>query len=225
MESIRELLSRAIPSCLLKDDTFWRNIGIALRCITSNPDLFIEKCVGYRNEKECRDLWSTIKTNLPKKTLDWYAKAYDPEEYKDWYLPRLADKMENAIDSQTDLDMAEMIHESFKLKFACFKNEWYIYEEGIFIKTPKSTLWEHVKLDILSILDELKEDKTLQLEDSEDMYKGEVKQIRAYIKNIVALSKKLKTLSYMNKLTKMCKELFSVEDLTEYSNMISKLPK
>jgi phage/plasmid-associated DNA primase len=154
------------------------------------------------------------KNHLTLKTLAFYAKQDNPEQYKAWHSKWAFAAMERAASTMSDVDIAEAFYRQYWLDYVCYgkglKN-WYKFRNHYWVstvdaidvsKTMSGSFIQSFELFRHELTD--KQTKTKKKKDRDDM--------EVSIAQIGNLKKQLRKSNYKNTLIKECCDKFHHED-------------
>ena len=157
------------------------------------------------------------KNHLTLKTLAYYARTDNPEQYKAWHTKWAFAAMERAASTLSDVDIAEAFYRQYWLDYVCYgkgMKNWYKFRNHYWVSSvdaidiskamsgPFIRAFEVFRHELGE-----KQIKTKKHKDREDMEKS--------IAQIGDLKKKLKKSNYKNTLIKECCDKFHHENFPE----------
>lgn len=192
----------------------WINVGWALHNI--GDDLY-ETWIQFSkrdktkfNKDECDKIWSSARTEgYTISSLHWWAKQDNPDEHKKLIRIENQDLIMMAINSQSNFDIAKLIHTIYKPYYKCtsLKNKsWYEFNGQRWVPMDRA-----YSLNIL-----MSEDLPSQLWEmnkicSEKMSKNvnnDTEHNTDKVKATLALINKLKHTTFKNAVMEQCMNLF-----------------
>jgi P4 family phage/plasmid primase-like protien len=197
--------------------TDWIGVGWALHNIDPNSqellDLWIEFSKRSPKFKEgaCEKEWFKSRDEgYTEATLYHWAKIDNGEKFKQIMENNLNKYIEKSIKTPTHCDIANVLHKYFKYDFKYSGQEWYKFEnhvwiremDGICLRSKISTDLCEIYFKIISKYNKIQTSHDPNISDEEkEEYKNKGKEILDIII-------KLKTTGFKDNILKECKELF-----------------
>lgn len=205
----------------------WIKVGIALR---NTDEGFLPVWIDFSKksskfkEGECERLWNTFQSKGNKITIGsirFWAKHDNPDKYKDLNSTTLRECVRMAK-SGTEYDVAQVVYEMYKGKFAYDDEDWYMFEGHKWQKIQKAIALR--KLISSEVADEFRKSasyfsaKAVETKDAEekDRYDNLVKCFQAVIT-------KLKKTAYEKSVVEQSVKFFYIKDFTKMLNENRKL--
>lgn len=189
----------------------WYDIGKILYNESINKAEGLEAWVTLTNEEIdneslteeiCRDVYPTFGTSnlLTMKSMAWYARKYNPVEYKKWHKDKMANFKELAL-TKFDSDVADALYHSYWLDYVYATSPgkrsggtWYKFKHNHWFKMDQALDISHlVSTDFYMEFARMSRDLADQRANTNDETIRE--QCTFKITRVEALIKKLKTYS------------------------------
>jgi P4 family phage/plasmid primase-like protien len=214
LEEAQRFILMLRPERFSEDHT-WIDIGKAIYNVCKGEEeglRYWKKLARQygRDPEEC-DRYSEFKVenNLTIKTLAWFAKRDNPQEYTRWHRGYLLDKMEQALNI-THTDVARALYHFYWLDYVCTgakDNTWYHFQNHRWKPDDDATnLKRLISSEFAREFEVLRTTISQEIQDSSDpnFKRGKEEQL----KRLNTLIGKLKTVSFKTSLVKECKEWF-----------------
>lgn len=202
----------------------WYDIGRALYNETKGEDsgfLIWLKFTG----KNCKNLpqysesiakkfyHSLAETNITYKTLAWYARLLNRDQYDEWHTTQCMNALETALTELADYDIAKAIYMRFWLTFAnatADNKGWYVFDNQTWRKSLRnSEISTAISEDYCDFLRAMIREYNNQALATRSQ--GEKMQLDAKVENITALHKRLKNNTAKTKIITECITLFKYD--------------
>lgn len=197
----------------------WIEVGWLLHNIDPNSqellDIWIEfsKKSDKFEEGACEKVWQNSKNEgFTIGTLHYWAKIDNYHKYIEFKNKDISKYVDISIKTKSNYDIAFVLFKLFEYDFIYSNNEWYIYKnhrwhkesDGMSLRQLISTKQVDLYSNIIS--------KNNQLASSEDTPEEEKEEYKAKNKEILEITKHLKTTAFKENIMKECKELFFDKD-------------
>jgi P4 family phage/plasmid primase-like protien len=199
------------------EEHYWLDVGKSLYNAFEGSERGLEKWIDFteisdeHSPEDCRSTYyNFIDPKLTIKTLAFYAREDNPEEYRKWhevwYLPSLEKAM-----SLTHSDVAEAFYRVYWLDFGCSnlgKNNIYYFNKHIWKKLDAGHLLKKMISDeFVTIIEKFRIDVAMQIQDSSDKNFKDSAEIM--IQKICKLIGKLKNRAYKSSIfSEVCEKFF-----------------
>lgn len=196
----------------------WMTIGWVLYNITDGSaegrELWCEfssRCGEKYNEDECIHIWDRmVKKDMTIKTLCYYAKLDNPEEYKNFCTQKSETYIHASLEGSHN-DVAKALYAECGDDFVCASisnktwyqfrgHKWEYIEEGVYLRRKISSREFMEKYTMTA--------KKLYEEISNSQDKAKDAMLNARLKQINKMIQNLKNSSYKNNVLKECMEVF-----------------
>ncbi len=184
----------------------WRNVGFALKSTSEKYyeifDKFSQRCKEKYNKNKCLEFWNNINIisdGITKKSLHYWAKEDNPEEYYNIQLRCVESIIDKAINSE-EYELAKVIHILFGEFYICVSqknNCWYKFENHIWKKDIDNVGLKKLIVDVLpkkineckkKLINKLKVSDT-DIDALQEVYKKKIKQLLKNLSSISFVSK------------------------------------
>ena len=203
----------------------WIEVGWMLHNIDPNNDELLEIWINFsKNSKkfvtgECEKLWDNMKNEgLTIATLHYWAKIDNYAKYNELRNKDINKHIETSIKTQSNYDIAYVLHKMFEYDFVYCENDWYIYKnhrwhkenDGMSLRQKISTELHEKYAKLMSQYNQIAAGKILV--NNQELTEEEKDEYKKKNTVVLELTKKLKTTSFKENVMKECKELFSKEN-------------
>lgn len=224
IERIRELVS-ILSDERIENYSQWIEVGWMLHNIEPCNDELLEIWINFSKksnkfvEGECEKLWDNMKSEgLTIATLHYWAKIDNYEKYNDLRNKDINRHIETSIKTQSNYDIAYVLHKMYEYDFVYCDNDWYNYKnhrwhkatDGISLREKISTELHDKYARLMSYYNQVAAGKVLI--DNHELTEEEKEEYKKKNGVVLELTKKLKTTSFKDNVMRECKELFSKEN-------------
>ena len=221
IEHIRELVS-ILSDERVENDSQWIEVGLMLHNIDPSNYELLEIWINFSKrsnrffEGECEKLWNNMKSEVfTIATLHYWAKIDNYTKYNELRNKYINMHIETSITTQSNYDIAYVLHKMFEYDFVYCENEWYIFENHFCRRqTDEMSLRQKISnelhekyVKLMSYYNIIVGGKILV--DNHELTEEEKEEYKKKITVILELIKKFKTTSFKDNIMRECKELFS----------------
>jgi hypothetical protein len=200
----------------------WIEVGWMLHNIDPNNDELLEIWINFSKkskkfvEGECEKLWDNMKSEgLTIATLHYWAKIDNYTKYNDFKNKDINKHIETSIKTQSNYDIAYVLHKMYEYDFVYCDNDWYNYKnhrwhketDGTSLRKKISTELHEKYVKLMSYYNIIVGGKILV--DNHELTEEEKEEYKKKITVLLELIKKFKTTSFKDNVMRECKELFS----------------
>ena len=207
-----------ISSTKFRDYNTWLDIGRALYTITQGSEAGLELWQSfsqrYGTDTEQCDIYYGlgVDNRITIKTLAWYAKEDNDNDYTSWHRSWCLSKMEAALEG-THTDIATALYRFYWLDYVCVdaKNDsWYRYVGHRWVEDDNAVSFRTlISSEFVRQFEALRTTISQDIQDSNDAsYKKGKEEL---IKQVGKVIKSLKTQNFKSALVKEAKEFFYYE--------------
>lgn len=194
----------------------WIEVGWVLHNIDPNSDELLDIWIDFSKKSskfkdgECEKIWSNSKSEgLTIATLHYWAKLDNHQKYMEFQNKNIDKFIDISIKTQSNYDIANVLFKMYEYDFVYCDNDWYMYKnhrwhrenDGMSLRQKISTELCKKYYEIISQHNKKSSDQTIPEEEREE-YKKKGKEV-------LEITKKLKTTAFKENVMKECKELFS----------------
>ena len=196
----------------------WITVGWILHNIDPESNELLDIWINFSKrsskfkEGECEKLWVQMRNEgYTEGTLRHFARIDNLEKYNEI----IAEDINKYIDislSQTNYDIAKVLHAMYKYNFIYSNNTWYMF---------MNHRWEEIN-DAIYLRQKISTDlcdkyRNMIIHYNKSVSSGEIddddkEKIIEKLKELQAITRKLKTTSFKDNIIKECKELFINKD-------------
>lgn len=235
IERIRELVS-ILSNERVENYSQWIEVGWMLHNIDPCNDELLEIWINFsKNSKkfvegECEKLWDNMKSEgLTIATLHYWAKIDNYAKYNELRNKDINKHIETSIKTQSNYDIAYVLHKMYEYDFVYCDNDWYMYKnhrwhketDGMSLRQKISTELHEKYARLMSYYNQVAGGKVLI--DNHELTEEEKEEYKKKNGIVLELTKKLKTTSFKENVMRECKELFSKES-KEFSKKLDANP-
>jgi P4 family phage/plasmid primase-like protien len=235
IERIRELVS-ILSDERVQNYSQWIEVGWMLHNIDPCNDELLEIWINFSKksnkfvEGECEKLWDNMKSEgLTIATLHYWAKIDNYAKYNELRNKDINKHIETSIKTQSNYDIAYVLHKMFEYDFVYCDNDWYMYKnhrwhketDGMSLRQKISTELHEKYVRLMSYYNQVAGGKVLV--DNHELTEEEKEEYKKKNGVVLDLTKKLKTTSFKENVMRECKELFS-KDNKEFSKKLDANP-
>ena len=235
IERIRELVS-ILSDERVENYSQWIEVGWMLHNIDPCNDELLEIWINFSKksnkfvEGECEKLWDNMKSEgLTIATLHYWAKIDNYTKYNELRNKDINKHIETSIKTQSNYDIAYVLHKMFEYDFVYCDNDWYMYKnhrwhketDGMSLRQKISTELHEKYVRLMSYYNQVAGGKILV--DNHELTEEEKEEYKKKNGVVLDLTKKLKTTSFKENVMRECKELFS-KDNKEFSKKLDANP-
>ena len=235
IERIRELVS-ILSDERIENYSQWIEVGWMLHNIDPCNDELLEIWINFSKkskkfvEGECEKLWDNMKSEgLTIATLHYWAKIDNYAKYNELRNKDINKHIETSIKTQSNYDIAYVLHKMFEYDFVYCDNDWYMYKnhrwhketDGMSLRQKISTELHEKYVRLMSYYNQVAGGKILV--DNHELTEEEKEEYKKKNGVVLDLTKKLKTTSFKENVMRECKELFS-KDNKEFSKKLDANP-
>lgn len=206
-----------------EEEHYWTDIGKALHSCYNGSERGLEKWINFSESsdvhtaEDCKSSYYNLLDNkITIKTLAFYAREDNPNEYKKWHESWYLKPLEKAL-SCTHSDVAEAIYRVYWLDFGCsnlgkgtmycFRNHiWKLLDAGHLLKTIISG-------DFLEIIERFRTNLAMQIQESDDQNYKDNAEIM--IQKTCKLIIKLKNRPFKSAIFSEAAEKFYIEEFED----------
>ena len=235
IERIRELVS-ILSDERVENYSQWIEVGWMLHNIDQCNDELLEIWINFSKkskkfvEGECEKLWDNMKSEgLTIATLHYWAKIDNYTKYNEFKNKDINKHIETSIKTQSNYDIAYVLHKMYEYDFVYCDNDWYMYKnhrwhketDGMSLRQKISTELHEKYVRLMSHYNQIAGGKILI--DNHELTEEEKEEYKKKNGVVLELTKKLKTTSFKDNVMRECKELFS-KDNKEFSKKLDANP-
>ena len=235
IERIRELVS-ILSNERVETYSQWIEVGWMLHNIDPFNDELLEIWINFSKkskkfvEGECEKLWDNMKSEgLTIATLHYWAKIDNYTKYNEFKNKDINKHIETSIKTQSNYDIAYVLHKMYEYDFVYCDNDWYMYKnhrwhketDGMSLRQKISTELHEKYVRLMSYYNQIAGGKILV--DNHELTEEEKEEYKKKNGVVLELTKKLKTTSFKDNVIRECKELFS-KDNKEFSKKLDANP-
>ena len=235
IERIRELVS-ILSDERIENYSQWIEVGWMLHNIDPCNDELLEIWINFSKksnkfvEGECEKLWDNMKSEgLTIATLHYWAKIDNYTKYNEFKNKDINKHIETSIKTQSNYDIAYVLHKMYEYDFVYCDNDWYMYKnhrwhketDGMSLRMKISTELHEKYVRLMSYYNQIAGGKVLV--DNHELTEEEKEEYKKKNGVVLDLTKKLKTTSFKDNVMRECKELFS-KDNKEFSKKLDANP-
>ncbi len=224
IERVRELVS-ILSSERADNYSQWIEVGWMLHNIDPLNDELLEIWINFSKksnkyvEGQCEKLWDNMKNEgLTIATLHYWAKIDNYTKYNEFKNKDINKHIETSIKTQSNYDIAYVLHKMFEYDFVYCENEWYIYKnhrwhkenDGMSLRQKISNELHEKYAKLMSYYNQVASGKVLV--DNHELTEEEKEEYKKKNVVVLELTKKLKTTSFKENVMRECKELFSKDN-------------
>jgi P4 family phage/plasmid primase-like protien len=204
---------------ILKEDraenfTNWITIGWILHNIDPESNELLDIWIQFSQkskkfkEGECEKLWIKMRNEgYSEGTLRHFARADNLDKYNEIISEDINKYVEISL-SQTNYDVAKVLHAMYKYNFVYSNNTWYMFRnhrweevnDAIYLRQKISTELCDKYRNIIIKYNKIISTTEIEEEEKEKLVKK--------LKELQEITRKLKTTSFKDNIIKECKELF-----------------
>jgi len=222
---IRELVS--ILSVERADNyNQWLEVGWALHNIDPNSQELLEIWVEFSKKSlkfqdgECEKEWDKSKNEgLTIKSLHYWAKIDNYQKYVEFKNKDLDKWIDISVKTQTNYDIAFVLFKMYEYDFVYSDKEWYTYRNHRWVRDSDGmSLKQKISIELCKkyFLIINRYNAAASNSDTSDEEKEEYKKKG---KEVLELTKKLKTTAFKNNIMTECQEIFYDKDFTKKLDM------
>lgn len=206
----------------VEQENYWLDVGKALYNVFDGSEegliywtKFTERS-DKKTKEDCEDRYDDFQyeNNLTHKTIGWYARQDSPKKYAAWHKSWYTQSMEDAFSLLSD-DVALCFKRVFWLDFACTSTSnygsWYHFENHRWYKVDNGSDIRHaISKDFITILRKYLKcvlDHALETDDKKTKEQADITMDK-----INKLIKRLKELTYKNKIVRTLADFYHQED-------------
>ena len=235
IERIRELVF-ILSDERIENYSQWIEVGWMLHNIDPCNDELLEIWINFSKksnkfvEGECEKLWDNMKSEgLTIATLHYWAKIDNYTKYNEFKNKDINKHIETSIKTQSNYDIAYVLHKMYEYDFVYCDNDWYMYKnhrwhketDGMSLRMKISTELHEKYVRLMSYYNQIAGGKVLV--DNHELTEEEKEEYKKKNGVVLDLTKKLKTTSFKDNVMRECKELFS-KDNKEFSKKLDANP-
>jgi phage/plasmid-associated DNA primase len=224
IEQIRSLVS-ILSDERVENYSQWIEVGWMLHNIDPLNDELLEIWINFSKkskkfvEGECEKLWDNMKSEgLTIATLHYWAKIDNYAKYNELKNKDINKHIETSIKTQSNYDIAFVLHKMFEYDFVYSENEWYMFKnhfwhkesDGMSLRQKISTELHDKYAKLMSYYNQVAAGKILI--DNHELTEEEKEEYKKKNLVVLDLTKKLKTTSFKDNVMRECKELFSKDN-------------
>ena len=213
-DKIRELVS-ILSHDRADNYSQWIEIGWMLHNIDPNSQELLDIWIDFSKNSdkfkdgECEKIWDNSKNEgLTIATLHYWAKIDNNQKYLDFKNKDISKYINVSIKTQSNYDIAFVLHKMYEYDFIYSDESWYIYKnhrwhrenDGMSLRQKISNELCDKYFRIISDYNKLAASQNITEEEKEEYKKKG--------NDVLEIVKKLKTTSFKENIMKECKELF-----------------
>jgi len=224
LETALELIEMLSEERFEKENYF-NDIGAALYNATlgSEEGLRIWSRIGLdkqleEDEKYYEEAWETFDiSNITIKTLGWYAKKDNPDNYRDWHNKWCLPKLKQCVSSQgAHVPVAEAFYRVFWLDYFFCKGRWYVFRDHTLTELNETIpLRNAISNGLIHYFESFRSQTSNAKSDSKGDY---ARNLEAILKEIKKIIKNLQTESYRNQIIISSQTYFWKENINKILN-------
>ena len=207
--------------------SFWRYVGeVMYTCSKGDKKKGMELWLDYTKKhieplcedpkldvpkvQDCPKLYYTFNNSkLSYRTLAWYARETNNNEYIKWHKSKYSKCMTKALSATHD-DVAAAIYEIFYLEFI-FDGNWYYYNRNKHrwvLDIGEVELKDHIRTKFIERLETFRTEMSIKMQESKNN-EDERNRYDNYMKKAIILIDKLKMDNYKKSVISSLKQFFS----------------